>query len=68
MPRVFEIFFDYCEETANPEIAKIAEKLNQIETFKLVPMLYTLFSRFKQQSSKKYVAKIIAKIACEYPS
>ena len=67
LPRILEIWFQLKKEEQNiKEI--IEEKLLELDTYKIVQILPILLSRFSMPKYKKFIAKLISKVAVEYPA
>jgi serine/threonine-protein kinase ATR len=67
LPKALELWFKHCEDNI-PQIETISKKIYEFETYKLAQVYQILLSKFHQRSSRIWVARIIAKIASEYPS
>ena len=67
LPRTLELWFDEFEDPW-PQIETISKKIYEFETFKIAQVLQILISRFRQRNSRIWVARIIAKLAADYPS
>ena len=67
LPRTLELWFDEFDDPC-PQIETISKKIYEFETFKHAQVLQILISRFRQRESRVWVARIVAKLAADYPS
>ena len=67
LPRTLELWFELFND-AYEHLDTISKKIYEFDSFKLAQVLQILLSRFRNKSSRAWVAKIVSKLASEYPS
>ena len=67
LPRILEIWFQLTREQVYPKYM-IKDELLKLDTYKIAQILQTLLSKFSYDGYRDSIAKLVSKVAVEYPA